>query len=69
MKTFSRHCFYLLVITALDQFKQPSVPVPANALPARDDNMAMGNPDGARPLESSPNAYLITRPTYSLSYN
>ncbi|WP_232540919.1 DNA/RNA non-specific endonuclease [Spirosoma endbachense] len=29
----------------------------------------MGNPDGARPSESSPNAYLITRPTYSLSYN
>jgi endonuclease G len=29
----------------------------------------MGNPDGARPTESSSNAYLITRPTYSLSYN
>lgn len=29
----------------------------------------MGNPDGARPLEASPNAYLITRPTYSVSYN
>jgi endonuclease G len=31
--------------------------------------MAMGNPDGAKPNESSPNAYLITRSTYSLSYN
>ncbi|AUD07517.1 DNA/RNA non-specific endonuclease [Spirosoma pollinicola] len=31
--------------------------------------MALGNPDGARPAESSPNAYLITRSTYSLSYN
>nr|WP_316933118.1 DNA/RNA non-specific endonuclease [Spirosoma radiotolerans] len=29
--------------------------------------MAMGNPDGAKASESSPNAYLITRPTYSLS--
>ncbi|GAB4000111.1 DNA/RNA non-specific endonuclease [Spirosoma daeguense] len=31
--------------------------------------MAMGNPDGAKPTESSPNAYLINRPTYSISYN
>lgn len=31
--------------------------------------MALGNPDGARPSERSPNAYLITRPTYSLSFN
>ncbi|MVM40378.1 DNA/RNA non-specific endonuclease [Spirosoma sp. HMF3257] len=31
--------------------------------------MAMGNPDGARASESSPNAYLITRSAYSLSYN
>jgi endonuclease G len=29
----------------------------------------MGNPDGAKASESNPNAYLITRPTYSLSYN
>lgn len=31
--------------------------------------MALGNPDGARTSEGSPNAYLITRSTYSLSYN
>ncbi|WP_461133930.1 DNA/RNA non-specific endonuclease [Spirosoma lituiforme] len=31
--------------------------------------MAMGNPDGAKSSESSPNTYLITRSTYSLSYN
>ncbi len=31
--------------------------------------MALGNPDGAKASESSSNAYLITRSTYSLSYN
>ena len=31
--------------------------------------MALGNPDGAKPSETSPDAYLITRPTYTLSYN
>ncbi|GAB4017039.1 hypothetical protein GCM10028773_11900 [Spirosoma koreense] len=31
--------------------------------------MATGNPDGARASENSPNAYLINRATYSLSYN
>lgn len=29
----------------------------------------MGNPDGAKALEFGPNAYLITRATYSLSYD
>ncbi|WP_461067100.1 DNA/RNA non-specific endonuclease [Spirosoma horti] len=29
----------------------------------------MSNPDGAKSSESSPNAYLINRSTYSLSYN
>lgn len=29
----------------------------------------MGNPDGAKASESGPNAYSITRSTYSLSYN
>jgi endonuclease G len=49
--------------------KQPSVPVSTNTTPTRDDNMAMGNPDGAKASEASPNAYLINRSTYSLSYN
>ncbi|GAB2579443.1 hypothetical protein [Spirosoma areae] len=67
MKSYYRLCFCLLVVVALDQCKQPSVPVPANALPARDDNMAMGNPDGAKSSESSPNAYLI--PGQPIFYN
>lgn len=59
----------LLLILALDQCKQPSVPVQNNTTPTRDDNMALGNPDGAKASESSPNSYLITRSTYSISYN
>lgn len=31
--------------------------------------MVMGNPDGAKASESSPNAYLINCSTYILSYN
>jgi endonuclease G len=54
---------------SLYQCKQPSVPVPANTTPTRDNNLALGNPDEAQTLETSPNAYLITRDTYSLSYN
>ncbi|GAB3718613.1 hypothetical protein GCM10027592_61720 [Spirosoma flavus] len=42
---------------------------PNNTTSTRDDNLALGNPDGARSSESSPNAYLISRATYSLSYN
>jgi len=60
---------WLCLLLALTQCKQPSVVTPDNTTPTRDDNMAMGNPDGAKPSESSPNAYLITRSTYSLSYN
>ena len=66
---FQRLFIGLLLILSLDQCKQPSVSVPADTMPTRDDNVALGNPDGARASESSPNAYLITRSTYSLSYN
>lgn len=69
MKHYSRLLTGLLLILSLDQCKQPSVPVQANTTPTRDDNMAPGNLDGARASESSPNAYLITRATYSLSYS
>lgn len=69
MPPIYRICFAVLLILSLDQCKQPSVPIPANTTPTRDDNIAMGNPDGAKSSESSPNAYLITRLTYSLSYN
>lgn len=57
------------MLACLSQCKQPSVPVPNNTTPTRDDNLALGNPDGAKTSESSSNAYLITRTTYSLSYN
>ncbi|WP_332368947.1 DNA/RNA non-specific endonuclease [Spirosoma telluris] len=59
----------MLLTLALEQCKQPSIPIPSDTTPTRDDNLAMGNPDGAKLSESSPNAYLITRSTYSLSYN
>ena len=57
------------LILSLDQCKQPSVDIPNNITPTRDDNLALGNMDGAQASENSPNAYLITRSTYSLSYN
>ena len=69
VKYFIRTSLWLLVVLSLSQCKQPSVPVPANTTPSRDDNMAMGNPDGAKTSESSPNTYLINRSMYALSYN
>lgn len=68
-KCFNQILFVVVLACSLYTCKQPSVPIPANMTPTRDDNMAMGNPDGAKPIESSTNAYLIVRPTYSLSYN
>lgn len=59
----------LLVIFSLEQCKQPSVPIQANATPTRDDNVALGYPSDAEPSPFNPNDYLITRSTYSLSYN
>lgn len=56
-------------LTLLSQCKQPAETTPLSTQPTRDDNMALGNPDGAKPVETSPNAYLITRPTYTLFYN
>ena len=69
MKLSFRLFIGMALTLSLYECKQPSVPVPANTTPTRDDNIALGNPDGARTSESSPNAYLITRATYSLSYN
>ncbi|WP_460971750.1 DNA/RNA non-specific endonuclease [Spirosoma migulaei] len=69
MKTFSQLIICLLLVFSLGQCKQPSVPSAVSTTPTRDDNMAMGNPDGAEPSAFSPNTYLITRSTYSLSYN
>ena len=54
MQYLTRFFFGLLLILSLDQCKQPSVPVPVNTTPTRDDNMAMGNPDGAESSEFSP---------------
>ncbi|GAB3959140.1 hypothetical protein GCM10028805_54690 [Spirosoma harenae] len=67
MKHPFRLIFGLFLLLALSQCKESVAP--NDTTPTRDDNMALGNPDGARTLESSPNAYLITRSTYSLSYN
>jgi endonuclease G len=69
MQHSSRLIIALLLVLSLRQCKQPGSHAPANTTPTRDDNMAMGNPDGARTSENSPNAYLVNRPTYSLSYN
>ena len=57
-----------LLFTGLTHCKQPDVQT-ASDLPSRDNNLALGNPDGATPSESNPEAYLITRSTYALSYN
>lgn len=59
----------LLLIVSFGQCKQPNIPTPAGEPPTRDNNMAIGNPDGAIASTSSPNAYLINRSAYSLSYN
>ncbi len=60
---------WLVLALSLSQCKQNNQPNPTSTQPTRDDNLALGNPDGAKPVETSPNAYLITRPTYTLSYN
>ncbi|WP_420146500.1 DNA/RNA non-specific endonuclease [Spirosoma sp.] len=70
MKSISlRLLAYGLLLFTLVHCKQPGVSTPDNTSPTRDDNMALGNPDGARTSEASPNAYLISRATYSVSYN
>lgn len=59
----------LLVLITLTQCKKGVQPSSIDKNPTRDNNMALGNPDGAKASESNPQAYLINRPTYSLSYN
>lgn len=68
-KCFRRVILCLTLAIALTQCKQPAVDVPQSNLPTRDDNMALGNPDGAVTAISSTLAYLINRNTYVLSYN
>ncbi|WP_461115965.1 hypothetical protein [Spirosoma jeollabukense] len=50
-KPFIRPLIYgplhLVLLACLSQCKQPSIPVPANTTPTRDDNIARENPDGA----------------------
>ncbi|QIP12253.1 hypothetical protein G8759_06230 [Spirosoma aureum] len=53
-----------ILILSLYECKSPSIPVPQNTTPTRDDNMAMGNPDGVK--RKQPQRLLITRPAYSL---
>lgn len=48
---------------------RPIAVMPEAALPTRDDNMALGNPDKAITDTRSTQAYLISKTTYSLSYN
>ena len=56
------------LLTMLVECKRTSVPVPIDANSTRDDNLAMGNPDGATGSINT-TTYLITQSTYSLSYN
>ena len=58
-----------LLLTGLNQCRPDKALTPTPSIPTRDANLALGNPDGAKNDQTSPNAYLITRPTYSLSYN
>jgi endonuclease G len=69
MKYISRLAVALLLILSLDQCRVAEPIAPSSSVPTRDDNLAMGNPDGATTSTGTPNAYLIGRPTYSLSYN
>lgn len=69
LKTITQIGLGILLIFSLDQCRQQPSPIPDSTTPTRDDNIAMGNPDGAKASESSPNAYLIPISTYSLSYN
>jgi endonuclease G len=69
MKHWYRLLAVLILGVSLSHCKQPTVDVLQSTIPTRDDNIAMGNPDGAITATSSPSAYLITRSTYALSYN
>lgn len=69
MKHWYRSLIVLILCISLSHCKQPGVEFPQSTTPTRDDNMAMGNPDGAITATSSPSAYLINRSTYALSYN
>lgn len=60
---------FLVFIGLFSQCNPPSVPIRVNPTPTRDDNLAMGNPDQAQAVLGNPNAYLIVRSTYTLSYN
>jgi endonuclease G len=57
------------LILLLSHCKQPAVDTPQSTISMWDDNMAMGNPDGAVTSTSSSLAYLVNRSTYALSYN
>ncbi len=59
---------YILVF-ALLECRPDRAFTPVTNQPTRDDNLALGNIDGATSSTNNPDAYLITRPTYSLSYN
>ncbi|UFH57724.1 hypothetical protein [Spirosoma sp. KNUC1025] len=60
---------YSLLLGTLIHCKQAATPIPDAPSPTRDDNLALGNPSGAEPSPFSPNNFLVTRSTYSLSYN
>lgn len=47
----------LVLLFTLGQCRQPEVSAPQPNLPTRDDNMALGNPDGAITATSSPSTY------------
>ncbi|RIV25608.1 DNA/RNA non-specific endonuclease [Fibrisoma montanum] len=59
----------LSLVFLLTECKKGTDPTPTANFPTRDDNLALGNPDGAKAEPSSESAYLIVRPTYTLSYN
>ena len=74
MKFLLKVWLSLLVFGLLTQCKQPGVvrivpSGPISATLSRDNNMALGNPDGAKTNPGRPTAYLLTQSTYSLSYN
>jgi len=69
MKRAPALLYSLFFLLSLAGCVRTTPPDNQSTVPSRDDNLALGNPDGAKADASSPASYLIVRPTYALSYN
>lgn len=67
MRTLIRTCLEVFFLVCLNQCRQLATSKLGDTTPIRDDNMALSNLDDSKASVPSPNAYLIARPTYTLS--